>query len=66
MKKVFIKAPVTFLEQFSLAGELFLQNDDGSVSNSHLGDALDGSDTDEDVTDNVFSAPGEEAGNPGR
>ena len=31
-----------------------------SVSNSQMGDALDGSDTDEDVTDNVFSAPGEE------
>ena len=31
-----------------------------SVSNSQMGDALDGSDTDEDVTDNVFIAPGEE------
>ena len=31
-----------------------------SPSNSQLGDALADSDTDEDVTDNVFSAPGEE------
>ena len=31
-----------------------------SVSNSQLGEALDGSDSDEDVTDNVFIAPGDE------
>ena len=31
-----------------------------SVSNSKLREALDARDTDEDVTDNVFSAPGEE------
>ena len=31
-----------------------------SVSNSQMGDALDGTDFDEDVTDIVFSAPGED------
>ena len=45
---------------FSFAGEQFLQNDVRSVTNSQMGDGLDGTDFDEDVTDNVFNAPGEE------
>jgi hypothetical protein len=48
------------LNHFAFAGEQFLQNDVRSISNSQLGEALDDSDTDEDVTDNVFIAPGEE------